>query len=63
MPTQEGNYIVTEYEWLVSNGVHPLLAANQLNRKPFTLTKMLYRYGRVELARRLDSEASKGTGK
>lgn len=35
--------IVDEYRWLVGNGVHPLLAADQLNKKPAAMSMFLRR--------------------
>ena len=51
-----GRELVEEYEWLISNGVHPLLAAEQLKRKPSALARMLYRYDRNDLANKLTAE-------
>lgn len=62
MVKKVADYVITEYEWLVDNGVHPLLAARQLDRNPFTLSRMLRRYGREDLARPLDHEARWGKG-
>lgn len=42
--------IIAEYQWLTSNGVHPLLAAQELGKKPGTLARLLVRHGYDDLA-------------
>jgi len=48
---------VEEYLWLVNNGVSPVLAVQQLERKPDTMSRLLYRQGFSEEAAELAKDA------
>jgi hypothetical protein len=50
---------IEDYEWLVSNGVHPLLACEQIGRKPDVFARMLQRYDRHDLAGPLERWAKR----
>jgi len=50
MSPMKGREIVEEFDWLISVGATPLLAAQQLGKRPDSLARMLWRYGRGDLA-------------
>ena len=49
----KGREFLEEYKWLLSNGVHPLLACDQLRVKPINVERRLWRYGENGLASQL----------
>lgn len=49
----KGLELLEEYQWLVSNGVNPLLACDQLGVKPRNMERRLWRYGENGLASQL----------
>jgi hypothetical protein len=51
-----GDEICAEYEWLVSNGMSPVMACEVLHKSLPAMSKMLYRYGFVERSGELDRE-------
>ena len=44
----KGHEVCDEFEWLVSNGMSAVLAAETLGRNVAAMSRMLYRYGRTE---------------
>ena len=54
MSKMTGLEVIEEYEWLISNGVSPLLACEALGRKPVALARMFWRYDRRDLCSGLD---------
>lgn len=44
----QGQEVCDEFEWLVSNGMSAVLAAETLGRNVAAMSRMLYRYGRTE---------------
>lgn len=56
MARMKADELISEYEWLTSNGVHPLLAVQQLGKRPGTFARFLARYGRLDLATALWGE-------
>ena len=51
-----GPELISEYEWLISNGMSPALACDQLERNSGAMSRLLRRYGRPELAAPLDRD-------
>lgn len=41
---------IEDYEWLIENGVHPLLACERIGRKPAMFARTLRRHNREDLA-------------
>ena len=54
-----GPELISEYEWLVSMGMSPALACDQLERNFGAMARLLRRYGRPELAAPLDAERNR----
>lgn len=50
--------VVEEVEWLLGGGVHPDIAARQLNTNRAALARRLTRYGRHDLAKRFEPHSS-----
>ena len=48
MSALKGHEVCDEFEWLVSNGMSAVLAAEALGRNVAAMSRMLYRYGRTE---------------
>ena len=48
MSKLQGHEVCDEFEWLVSNGMSAVLAAEALGRNVAAMSRMLYRYGRLE---------------
>ena len=48
MSAMQGHEVCDEFEWLVSNGMSAVLAAETLGRNVAAMARMLYRYGRTE---------------
>lgn len=48
---------VEEYLWLINNGVSPVLAVEQVDRKPDTMSRLLYRKGFADEAAELARDA------
>ena len=48
MSALKGYEVCDEFEWLVSNGMSAVLAAEALGRNVAAMSRMLYRYGRIE---------------
>jgi hypothetical protein len=53
-----GPELISEYEWLVSNGMSPALACDQLDRNFGAMARLLRRYDRPDLAAPLDCQRS-----
>lgn len=49
-----GDEVCDEFEWLVTNGMSPVMACEQLGRSVSTMARLLYRYGRTEHIAPLD---------
>ena len=48
MSRLKGHEVCEEFEWLVSNGMSAVLAAETLGRNVAAMSRMLYRYGRTD---------------
>jgi hypothetical protein len=49
-----GSEVCDEFEWLVSNGMSAVMAAETLGRNVSAMSRMLYRYGRVDYIAELE---------
>jgi len=54
-----GPELISEYEWLVSMGMSPALACDQLQKNFGAMARLLRRYDRPELAAPLDAERNR----
>jgi hypothetical protein len=50
----KGREVIEEFEWLIEGGWHPETACRILNRRPDSMSRLLYRYNRVDLARKFE---------
>ena len=54
MSAMQGHEVCDEFEWLVSNGMSAVLAAETLGRNVAAMARMLYHYGRTEYIAELE---------
>lgn len=54
MSRMQGHEVCDEFEWLVSNGMSAVMAAETLGRNVAAMSRMLYRYGRLEYIAELE---------
>jgi hypothetical protein len=50
----KGREVIEEFEWLIEGGWHPEMACRILGRRPDSMSRLLYRYNRVDLGRKFE---------
>ena len=56
MARLSGDEVCEEFSWLVSNGMSPVLACETLGRSLTAMSKMLLRYGFLDLMSAVEKE-------